>query len=250
MCYIPEKEITEDLERIIVAHLKKLLHEKHLLKCLWRTSNPVFTTLLKSLNAIPSNSGCWFRMDPKKVNEHKLLDWITAVDPGKMGLNLSYTGFIPNNMLDEVALVSNEMMNDMQREDNSLAFHVDADYLRHAQFNTAKMKQQPHHLFLRDKAGKIIGISMILTDHTGTLADQRMTGIVKEWRGMGLAKWLKAKMLLKIRTDMPAITNIRTECFSTNFPMISINAALGFELYRTDNDFFVSPSILESFLHS
>ena len=156
--------------------------------------------------------------------------------------------FIPEKWLEETARISTVLINDMVREDDTIKFHLDLNTLRVAQENFKKSESKPLHLLLMDKDDQIIGISLLVVHKGSTSADQRITGISREWRGKGLAKWLKAKVISKVLSDFDQVTEIKTECFSTNKPMIQLNKALGYELYRTDHDFYIYQENLESFL--
>jgi len=52
-------------------------------------------------------------------------------------------------------------------------------------------------------------------------------------RHRGLARWVKAAMLLRIRDERPATTALRTSNAWSNAPMLAINDALGFHTVST-----------------
>jgi RimJ/RimL family protein N-acetyltransferase len=248
---MPEEEMTQEMDRMIISCLLDKMRKEAHLKCIWRSAQPKMLDLIRSLGGLSSNTGLWFRLDPHKVEKELVSSWLKAVDPKIYGITLDHQTFIPEEIMEETARVATLLVNDMVREDNSVQFHMSPEALRLNQENFRRSQSNPHHLILRDKAEHMIGISLLVVNKNGShIADQRLTGIISEWRNKGLAKWLKAKMLELVKTDLPGITEIRTECFSANLPMININKALGYEMYRTDHDFILSPNNLESFLNT
>lgn len=62
---------------------------------------------------------------------------------------------------------------------------------------------------------------------------QANTGVFPEYRGRGLARWLKVAMLEKVMREWPAIGLVRARNASTNEAMLNINRDLGFVVYTT-----------------
>lgn len=58
---------------------------------------------------------------------------------------------------------------------------------------------------------------------------QGLTGVKKEYRGRGLGKLLKVKMLQYIKETFPLVEFVITDFAVTNDPMIAINQRLGFK---------------------
>jgi GNAT superfamily N-acetyltransferase len=243
-CVIPDEHMNAGSQRAVLqCVLHKMQTEGHA-KCLWRTSQPALARLLQETGAMPSNLGCWFRLNPQEAEPDLVQKWIREVDLSSLGLRCEFAGFLPEHLVEETAAVSNLLVNDMVREDTSVSFHVSAGYLRNVMEGARLTGQLPLHLFLRDSANKLIGLSVL------NKGEQKLTGIIPEWRGRGLARWLKASMLNIVKNDYKQVTLVNTECFSKNEPMIRINKNLGFELYKTDHDFYTTPSLLESFLNA
>ena len=59
---------------------------------------------------------------------------------------------------------------------------------------------------------------------------QQNTAIDPDHRGIGLAKWAKATMLLRLRSERPEVASVRTGNAFSNDAMVAINAALGFRV--------------------
>ena len=57
---------------------------------------------------------------------------------------------------------------------------------------------------------------------------QYLTAVARPWRGRGLAKALKARMLRLVRDEQPEVEVMNTYNAVSNAPMLSINTRLGF----------------------
>jgi GNAT superfamily N-acetyltransferase len=64
------------------------------------------------------------------------------------------------------------------------------------------------------------------------LVYQGLTGVHNAFRGKGLGKWLKAAMLLEIRTRFQGAAYIEANNANVNAPMLYINEKLGYKLHK------------------
>jgi GNAT superfamily N-acetyltransferase len=74
-------------------------------------------------------------------------------------------------------------------------------------------------------AGTVAQMRVGLADTSGSLGD---TAVVPEHRGRGFGLWVKADMLVRLRTERPDVTALLTGNSSTNAHMLRINDRLGY----------------------
>jgi len=92
-------------------------------------------------------------------------------------------------------------------------------------------------IFVRDPGGRCIGgTELILDPWQPAVARQQSTGIDPAHRGLGLAKWVKASMLERVRAGQPSVERVRTANAFSNEPMLAINDALGFTIVEVQTD--------------
>lgn len=77
---------------------------------------------------------------------------------------------------------------------------------------------------------------------------QSFTAVAAPWRGHGLAKAVKAAMLLLLRERRPEVTTFTTYNAQSNGPMLSINQRLGFRLNREECTYQLRRDALGVFL--
>jgi mycothiol synthase len=92
-------------------------------------------------------------------------------------------------------------------------------------------------VFVRDPSGVCVGgteVTFEPWDPSTVL--QQDTGIDPRHRGLGLAKWAKAAMLARIRSEHPQAQRVCTGNALSNAPMLAINDALGFKVIHTSTE--------------
>ena len=90
-------------------------------------------------------------------------------------------------------------------------------------------------LIARDKASTFAGLTMMTWGkHMPYITHQGITGVLPEYRGRGLARYLKATMLEQIREKYPEVRFVRTDNADSNAAMLAINRSLGFRKYRSE----------------
>lgn len=100
-------------------------------------------------------------------------------------------------------------------------------------------------VLVRDAAGTCVGGSEVACEPDDPLTVfQQNTGIDRAHRGVGLAKWVKAVMLERIRDERPDAQVVRTGNAFSNAPMLAINDALGFKVVSTTTDWQVEVDAL------
>jgi mycothiol synthase len=87
-------------------------------------------------------------------------------------------------------------------------------------------------LYARHKSGELAGFTdTFWNPENPENLGQGDTGVLPDYRGHGLGKWLKAAMIQKVLAERPIVKRIRTGNADSNLPMLAINQALGFKPY-------------------
>lgn len=105
-----------------------------------------------------------------------------------------------------------------------------------------------HHLvLLRSGDGSVAGLSDAGWDsQVPGFVYQHFTGVSRPWRGRGLGRALKARMLRQVRAHHPQAGVMVTSNADVNAPMLSINARIGFAVHRRFVTYQISRAALDS----
>jgi GNAT superfamily N-acetyltransferase len=77
---------------------------------------------------------------------------------------------------------------------------------------------------------------------------QELTAVVGPWRNQGLAKAVKARMLMLVRERHPEVKTAITYNANSNAPMLSINRQLGFSVHRETGTYQIGKDALRNYL--
>ncbi|NPD89774.1 MAG: GNAT family N-acetyltransferase [Asgard group archaeon] len=139
----------------------------------------------------------------------------------------------PEEILDEYCEMYTEALNMQPLGDSEHRANIDGKFRRQIEKRFRDTGNTYYTLISREKDGRISGMTEILYDpREGHRIVQELTGVRPEFRGRGLGKWLKGKMILHIKDTYPDVQRIITGNAEANAPMLSINERMGFKKYK------------------
>ncbi|MCB9360404.1 MAG: hypothetical protein H6587_07465 [Flavobacteriales bacterium] len=182
-----------------------------------------------------ANISIYFHLKRNNINNKLIRHLIEENIPQQQNLDVELNKELKGNEINEVAHLMTTLLNDILRFDNHEVFNQTPERIQRVVEQHKRSNNNSFHLLLRNKENELIGISIIVfKKENPTSVNQFMTGVLKEYRGLGLPTWMKAYMYDYLQKNYPTIELIKTDCFSGNTPMIHINKKMGFEeAYRT-----------------
>ncbi len=161
------------------------------------------------------------------LNTELLEKWTQTLPPD---ISCSFMSDPTKEECAEIAEIMTFLLNDMERHDRTIDFNITEE-------EQYKIIQRLHesghtisHLVLRNKQGKMIGISVVIYKlESSKIGWQKMTGILPEYRRQGLARFLKARLYEYIIENEPELKVIKTDYFTDNYKISALNKKMGIE---------------------
>jgi len=172
-------------------------------------------------------SRIWFdRADWDRIRE-----W-AAIEAGDVRLE-RYEPFPPEATWESYSRDYTELTRHVPREDMDKGdWILTPERMREHRARLAEQRRTLHVLAAFDGEGMSGLTEIIRSEHDPAALDQELTAVHPRARGRGLARLLKARLLLDLRERYPEACFVRTWNAGSNDAMWAINQAMGFERYR------------------
>jgi GNAT superfamily N-acetyltransferase len=187
---------------------------------------------LKNLGGVISYKNYESRLYLDNIDWKLIRSWILNVHQKSPGICLERFDDVPESFLEEYCSLFTEVANQAPMED-----------LEGQEIVTPRTRRQKEERFReigylwttfisREMDQKISGLTEIIYDPKRPfVVFQELTGVKQEYRGRRLGKLLKAKMLLYLKYNYPAVKYIQTGNAQSNQHMLQINREMGFKTY-------------------
>jgi len=141
---------------------------------------------------------------------------------------------IPEADIQAYALAYNETLSREPMGELDGRMQITPEQIRHFEKKLREKGVIETVIYSREKDGRISGLpETAYKPGLGHVVRQGMTGVRAEFCGRGLGKLLKARMLLHIKKEFPAVKYVVTANANSNAPMMAINNKLGFKRHRS-----------------
>lgn len=140
----------------------------------------------------------------------------------------------PEGDIEEFTRVYTEIINQRPTGDMKRALNTTPESRRVEERNLRRGGIEWHTMISREASGHISGVTDIMYNpEEPHRVNQYFTGVLAKYRRRGLAKRLKAEMLVAIKRMFPDVEFVTTTTARSNRPMRSVNKQLGFLPHRT-----------------
>jgi len=194
--------------------------------------------------------GQHFVLHRKDIAQSLVDKWLKEIPAANPELRLEFFDGVPEELLDEYGERLEEALRDMPEENDS---GMPVRFDRESYIGQQKWRRENNRrdivAFLFDRDNNLVADSdLVINLKQPKTVDQLMTMVSRDYRGRGLAKWLKAAMIRRLEEVAPRFEKISTLMREVNEPIQHINEQLGFVLNRTAREFKLPRTALKDWL--
>jgi GNAT superfamily N-acetyltransferase len=150
---------------------------------------------------------------------------------------VSYTGLVPEELMDQVAALFNAL-NDAPRDADSAPEVWDAQRVRE-RVNANRERSGKHYYSVaaqHDASGELAALTEVIVDPADPgWGHQMITAVIRKHRGHRLGLLVKIAMMDLLATAEPRLERIATWNTESNQHMIAVNEALGYTILGQPN---------------
>lgn len=180
------------------------------------------------------------RLDLEDIDWDLMQSWVDESSKRAEEVTIESFYECPEEILEEYSELYTEALNMQPLGDTEHRANIDGKLRRELEQVLKDRGFTNYTLISREKDGKISGLTEILYDSRESYKIlQELTGVRPEFRGRGLGKWLKGKMILHIRDNYPDVEVIIAGNAEANAPMNSINERMGFKKHKAAGSYKV-----------
>ena len=197
------------------------------------TENDSGKAFLKKHGADLTIEGAENRLELEDVDWDLMQSWVDEGPKRAEGVTIESFYEVPEEILDEYCEMYTTCGNMAPQGDVEYRMNMNGKLRRENEQRWKEIGYINYTLISREKDGKISGLTEIFHDpRDGDRILQELTGVLPEFRGRGLGKWLKAEMILQIKENYSKAKKIITGNADVNAPMLSINERMGFKRHK------------------
>ncbi len=191
-----------------------------------------------------------FLLKREKANREVIERWLEKYPRENPNLRLEFCKTIPERHLERYAATFTDFLREMPDSSNrGMPFLMDAEDVRKQEKLRNKSNSYVYTYLLLDQDDALLGhTNGFISGADPKDVYQAMTGVVSDYRGRGLSKWLKASLFMKIGEEFPENEIFTTDMRAANAPIQAVNTQMGYELDCQGSEFEIGLESLQAFL--
>lgn len=190
-----------------------------------------------------------FELLIKETNLKKIESWVNESPSKFPNYRLEFYEDIPDNLLEEYCAVFTELLADMPPNSALYDAIITTERIRERQVNGKKNNHCSYRYLIFNENNQVIAkTNVAINKNKPEIMNQYMTGVLKDYRGQGLSKWLKGAMYNKLVEDFPSLEQIKTETHPENHASRELSKQMGYKKTGYQKEFLISKESISSFL--
>lgn len=192
-----------------------------------------------------------FELKIKESNIKKINNWLEESPKKFNNFSIQFYDELPDELLLEYCKVFRELLLDMPDNSELGSLNITAEEEKERQENGKKINNFAYKHLIFNENNKLIAMTNVLVNKNNPKqASQFMTGVLKEYRGLGLSKWLKAAMYKKLTDDFPSLEKIHTETHPENHASRELSKQMGYIKTGIEKDFLLTIKSTKDFIEN
>lgn len=195
----------------------------------WSTDRvPAAAAFAESIGATPGLRARSSQLDLTAIDRAKMREW-ASIDPD--GFHLEWLDDLTPDRLMANVIAGQVTMNTMPREGLKWEdWKVTPEIIREwERLGVERGQKRVMVIAIDDATNETASFTEIAYDpRVPSVLHQHGTATVPKYRGRGLGKWVKARMIERVLRDLPQARYVRTENAGSNDAMLAINVGMGF----------------------
>lgn len=226
-CSFPDSRTAIALSGEILLYSRRLKHENGLRKIFINARTETQREFVKNLDCIMLEKINNSSLQRKDIDKDLLEITISDIAAENKDIRIEKHRPVPERLIEEYCAFCNSFTEEMIEEIRNPIVLTPALF-REREKELEKGGEELNLFLMFDAEGRIIGETAVVTNRSGNNFSQYMTGVLKEYRGRGLAKLMKAVLYKDLLEQFPGEFIIETNTNINNKSMLAINRQMGF----------------------
>ena len=191
-----------------------------------------------------------YELTKENVNRELIEEWLKTYSSKFPNLKMKFYEDIPEELIDDYCRVTAELRNDIPKNSEIGNYHITPDTLRIDQEDDRKNQRTSYKYLILNEENRLIAETKVAIDKKDPkIMIHHMTGVIKEYRGLGLSKWLKGAIYKKVEMAFPELEKITTHTHAGNRKLQSVSLQMGYKQTKTIKEFKITREKAEAFIN-
>ncbi len=243
-------EIPSEFARPVATEVIRLLQESGSGTAWSMATNERISAVFRNWGARQLSRVDRYRLHREQAN-HALMDkWLEEIPERNSRLQPHLWLTIPEEQIERFTELMTQFVHDMPKEvEDPIPFRASAEDIRRRERWRQQNNLYVYTYALLDRGEQLVAFSCaFINGDDPKQVYQALTGVVSEYRGRGLSKWLKVILFDKIGADFPRNESFITDMRAVNEPIQAVNARMGYMLESRGYEYEISRQQLTRYL--
>ncbi len=190
-----------------------------------------------------------YRLHRDDANVDLMREWLSKIPEQNPDIRVEFHDHISDHLVERFCELYTRFIADMPSEKETEVEHAVSPEEWRRQAKWREKNKVQHYSYMMFRHDELIGFTNAALYAWGAKdIYQAMTGVLPEYRGRGLGRWMKAALYLKLIEDFPENETVTTDMRSANDPILRLNASMGYKLVAKGGEFALKPKDLDEYL--